>query len=86
MGNYIYGYITPLGKSNQSVEDSTAEANKTEAKIVNKEIVATAEETNEKSIHPYLIEYGTVMYDSIMINNTAYKYTKINTPINTANN
>ena len=72
MGNYIYGYITPLGKSNQSVEDS-----KTEAKIANEEIVETAEETNEKSIHPYLIEYGTVMYDSIMINNTAYKYKKI---------
>ena len=81
MGNYIYGYITPLGKSKQTVEDNTAEANtaeahKTEVKIANEEIVETAEETNEKSIHPYLIEYGTVLYDSIMINNTAYKYTK----------
>ena len=78
MGNYIYGYITPLGKSNQTVEDThaTTEIVK-EVKIANEEIVATAEETNEKSIHPYLIEYGTVLYDSIMINNTAYKYTKI---------
>ena len=82
MGNYIYGYITPLGKSKQMVEANTVEANKAEVNTAevntaNEEIVATAEETNEKSIHPYLIEYGTVLYDSIMINNTAYKYKKI---------
>jgi hypothetical protein len=77
MGNYIYGYITPLGKSNQSIKNNTTEANKTEVKIANEKIVATVEETDEKSIHPYLIEYGTVMYDSIMINNTAYKYKKL---------
>ena len=77
MGNYIYGYITPLGKSNQTIEDTNATTETVkEVKIANEEIVATAEETNEKSIHPYLIEYGTVMYDSIMINNTAYKYKK----------
>jgi len=70
MGNYIYGYITPLGKSKQTVEDTNTTTETVEE-------VKEVEEANtdEKSIHPYLIEYGTVMYDSIMINNTAYKYT-----------
>ena len=74
MGNYIYGYITPLGKSKQTVEDTnTTTETVEEVKAAEANI---EEETDEKSIHPYLIEYGTVMYDSIMINNTAYKYTK----------
>jgi hypothetical protein len=76
MGNYIYGYITPLGKSFQTVEDTNTTTETVEEVKEVKEVEANAEETDEKSIHPYLIEYGTVMYDSIMINNTAYKYKK----------
>jgi len=76
MGNYIYGYITPLGKSFQTVEDTNTTTETVEEVKEVKEVEAKAEETDEKSIHPYLIEYGTVMYDSIMINNTAYKYKK----------
>jgi hypothetical protein len=83
MGNYIYGHITPKsGISNESVEDIKTEA--VEATVeatndaTNEKVEEAVEATNEKSIHPYLVEYGTVMYDSIMINNTIYKYTKNN--------
>jgi len=77
MGNYIYGYMTPLGKSFQTVEDTNTTTETVEEVKAEVKAEAKAEaNTDEKSIHPYLIEYGTVMYDSIMINNTAYKYKK----------
>ena len=73
MGNYIYGHITPKNtSSNQSVTINTTD------------ITSVVEDTpildikEEKSIHPYLLEYGTGVSNHMIINNNVYKYTKPN--------
>ena len=85
MGNYIYSYISPKAYNvklvMEDIKNDIHEKNKIAidpiSNIKEKED-EDEEKEKEKLIHPYLLEYGTNVYNICIINNNVYKYTKNN--------